>query len=372
MFSKGTPKEELGATKNRFELAKALTELGWEVSILGSRELGLSPTEINVEVYGDALKNFLLLNADKFDVVLYDFDALPYDRNLFNRKTLFVGRPALLVDHFKSIKVPIPLIEVIKNYVRPFFKRRSNIQKVVNYKTLQQCDLIQVQNSLDKELLIKKGMSGDKIVIIPNGISNERMQDFSNAYFNRADQDSIKFVFVGTFDYRKGMTDIIWLFKKLTEKYSDCSLKLLGTKGLFRTAEEVYSFFPKKLQKRIEVIPDYKTNELPGLLEDCHIGIFPSYLESFGYGALEMMAAGIPTLTYCIPGPCDFVPKELQIAVGDKKRMLKEIVKIVEDKALRKDLSLKVNTIAKEYSMDKVGNIAHSYYLDFKNKLLNS
>ena len=43
--------------------------------------------------------------------------------------------------------------------------------------------------------------------------------------------------------------------------------------------------------------------DLPALLADCSVGIFPSYVEGFGLAVLEQLAAGIPTVAFDAPGP---------------------------------------------------------------------
>lgn len=46
---------------------------------------------------------------------------------------------------------------------------------------------------------------------------------------------------------------------------------------------------------------------MPKLLADSTVGAFPSYLEGFGIGPVEQMAAGLPVVAYDIPGPRDTV-----------------------------------------------------------------
>lgn len=368
LFSKGKPSFELGATKNRLELAKILSEMGWEVSIFGSEELGLDKYEINIEIYSPALKNFLLKNAINYDVVLYDHDALPYNRNLFSSKTLFVARPALLEDHLLDIKLPIPVKDKVKLFIKDFFNPKKNIN--LDYTTLKNADLIQVQNSKDKKLLISNNIDENKICIIPNGISESRLKTFKD---NKSikNLEKIKIVFVGTFDYRKGMCDIIWIFKKIKKKYPEIEFKLLGTKGMFQTSDKVYSYFPHYVRSSLEVVPIFDSDSLPLLLSDCNLSIFTSYLESFGYAPLEIMAAGIPVVSYSCPGPCDFIPSDLLINVGDKSAMLNKLLYLIENRKKIEELSDKVADIASAYNMNHIGKISISAYLDKIGELKN-
>ena len=54
--------------------------------------------------------------------------------------------------------------------------------------------------------------------------------------------------------------------------------------------------------------PSFAPDELPRLLADCSVGVFPSYYEGFGFGVLEMLAAALPVLAYRVPGPPMMLP----------------------------------------------------------------
>jgi glycosyltransferase involved in cell wall biosynthesis len=51
------------------------------------------------------------------------------------------------------------------------------------------------------------------------------------------------------------------------------------------------------------VVPSFDSDDLPGLLARATVGAFPSYIEGFGLGVLEQLAAGLPTVAYDVPGP---------------------------------------------------------------------
>ena len=67
---------------------------------------------------------------------------------------------------------------------------------------------------------------------------------------------------------------------------------------------------------RLEIYPRYEPNELPGLLTGVSVGVFPSRVESFGYGVLEMLAAAVPVIAYDAPGPHVMLPAEYRVPVG--------------------------------------------------------
>lgn len=70
--------------------------------------------------------------------------------------------------------------------------------------------------------------------------------------------------------------------------------------------------------------PDFvtSTNPLFGIdyndfVRGCHLGIFPSYYEPWGYTPLESIASGVPTVTSDLSGFGDYVKKNMDISFDD-------------------------------------------------------
>lgn len=372
LCSKGKFYLEKGFTKNRIELAGNLEKFGWETVLVDKKMIEIPATDkYNAERYNEALKKFFIKNASKFDVVLYEYDTLPFNRNLFNKTTLFVARPAILAYHFLDVKLKYNLKTRISKFLRNIAFKKNNSFKTYLKKVeygLQQADLIQVQNVKDRQLLIKKGFSTEKIVVIPNGITPERIIKFAPPVrdYSRA----LTIAYVGTFDFRKGALDFPVIFRILKKKFPNVKLKLLGTKGIFQTEKEVLNFFPNKLKSSIEVVPEFKADELPGLLNNCHLGIFPSYLESFGFGALEMMCAALPVVAYDSPGPSDFVPIDLLVPTGDPVALAAKIAFLIEDTELlaRKAGEVREKVI-RDYSWKEIAEKAAKTYKEHLKEL---
>ena len=87
---------------------------------------------------------------------------------------------------------------------------------------------------------------------------------------------------------------------------------------------------------RVKVIyhPDFisDSNPLFGLdygefVRGCHMGIFPSYYEPWGYTPLECLASGIPTITSNLAGFGDFVYSETEGSVKDGVQIVDRVFK---------------------------------------------
>jgi len=375
LCSKGNFSLEKGFTKNRIELAECLEKLGWETTLVGKEKLGIPREErYNACRHSLALKEFLMKNASQFDVVLFEYDTLPFNRNLFSPTTLFVARPAILAYHFPLVKFKYDLKTKISKFIKNFASAKHSQDK--KFKTyiekitycLEQADLIQVQNKKDLALLKEKEFSEEKIKVVPNGITSDRILNFRNSIVKA--ETPYKIAFVGSFDFRKGAIDFPIIFKIIKRKFPTVQLKLVGTRGMFPLKEQVLKFFPKKYHKDIEVIPNFKSEELPDIIADCHIGIFPSYLESFGFGALEMMCMGMPVVAYDAPGPCDFVLPELLVPIGDTQALAGKVISLFENPKLLKEKSKEArDRVVSNYRWEDIAKKVDEIYRDSLQKL---
>jgi glycosyltransferase involved in cell wall biosynthesis len=368
LCAKGTFSLEFGSTKNRIELADGLRKLGWETFLIDKEILGIPSQEAyDAEKYSLALKEYLIENAHEFDVVLYEYDTLPFSRALFSKSTLFVARPALLAFHLPLTNFKYNLKAKLKNIYRELITKLTTAKnqseqyyEKIDY-CLRQCDLIQVQNTKDAELLVNRNFKKNNIEIIPNGVTTERIKNFLDLPKDYTEDFMI--AYVGTFDFRKGAVDFPLVFDLVKKSFPGAKLKLLGTKGMFTDEQEVLNFFPKKNRSSIQVVPKFNASQLPELLKDCNVGMFPSYLESFGFGALEMMCAGLPVVAYDSPGPCDFILKDLLVPTGNYKEMANKLIYLLsnEKERLRKSSEAQ-ELILDKYNWDKIAAKADQNY----------
>ena len=178
--------------------------------------------------------------------------------------------------------------------------------------------------------MIEHGISEEKIVVVPNGISRSRRVLFDAVSCEPPEKPKV--AFVGTFDFRKGANDFPKIVQSICQELPETTFRLLGTAGLFQTKEQVLSFFPKHLRQQIEVIPRFTASELPELLACCSVGIFPSYVEGFGFGVLEMLAASIPVVAYNAPGPPMMLSTDYLVSSGDTKTMSNKVVSLLQDR----------------------------------------
>lgn len=327
---------ELGGSKVVTELVEEMEKLGWECDIKSIPEIRQEYHHIPGIADTVALKLYLQAHAEAYDVVEYDHGFLPFDRAGFTKGTLFVARSVLLAHHFLEIDIPKPktLTYQVRGFIRTMLnggldrKKKDDSFKNAD-KTVKAADLVNVSNDRDREILIRHGVEAEKILVLPYGIDAKRRKLFDAV--SDLPPAKPKVVFVGTFDYRKGCLDMPGIFEAIAKAVPEVTFRLLGTAGFCQTEKAVRRFFPSRLQKVIEVIPCYDANDLPRLLSDCSVGIFPSYIEGFGFGVIEMLAAAIPVIAYDSPGPSSILPPKMLTPPGNVFAMAHKIIEIISN-----------------------------------------
>ena len=323
---------ELGAPRVIIELAEALQELDLQCKLIGPTEIYQDCDNVQ-KPYSECLRHYLRQHAAEYDVVDYGHEHLPYQRAEFNERTLFVARSVMLVHHFETY--PIPIGKGWKSRIGRFIKGRSwrsaTHERIAQARrTVSEADLVNVCNLNEVDELVHESIPSDKIVVIPFGMSKSRRSLFCTLSSTPPDQPVI--AFVGTFDYRKGANEFPTIVQSICASVADVRFRLIGTKGMFKTAKEVLAHFPSTLTHRIDVIPTLSPEDIPDLLRSCSVGIFPSYLEGFPFGVLDMLAASVPVVAYDSPGPPMMLPSEYLVPRGDAKAMSDKVIALLRNR----------------------------------------
>jgi glycosyltransferase involved in cell wall biosynthesis len=314
------------------DLAEELEALGWECHLTSIPELlggGPGVDDAFAIERAAALRKHLLAHAGEYDVVDYGPGYLPYPRSEFPARTLFVARSVLLVHHFSTIQIPTYNTLKARAHALIFAQRNRALHREIVRRsdiTLAEADLINVANDDDREVLLGQQMSSDKIVVLPYGLSRQQQALFERISPSVPSQPIV--AFVGTFDGRKGATDFPMIVQMIVEKVPDVRFRLLGT---YKSELDVLARFPRVLRNRIRVVPGYSPDALPELLSSCSVGIFPSYVEAFGFGILEMLAAALPVIAYDAPGPPMMLPAKYLVPRGDIRGLSDKVIGLLRN-----------------------------------------
>lgn len=353
---------ELGAPKVLIELADAMKPIGARCELLGPRELGFDRGLAIDErpAFMERLRERLrkLTTSDAFDVVDYDHQYLPFPRREFGGDVLMVARSVLLVHYLRDLPPP-PSPRNVRAIVGRFMhgkKREEDVRRCIEWadRTIAAADVVNVSNTHDVEHLVKRGVAREKIVLQPFGLSAGRFATLGRVA-PAVDNSPPTVAFVGTFDYRKGAMDFPRLVKQTIQRVPAVRFKLLGTAAMFPTAESVLNTFSPQLRSRVQVIARYDADELPALLAGCSAGVFPSYFEGFGFGVLEMLAAGLPTIAYDAPGPPMMLPPEWLVKPGDTSAMASRVAEFLTvDSAARQTNAIRARALAEKFNWNLI------------------
>ncbi len=353
-------RKDLGASKVLIELARELELIGWETTVVGPDSLSCNGCD-----YRSALHEFLISHGADYDVVDYDHETLPHPRGDFPSSPLFVARSVLLVHHLASIAVPEPggLRRVVGRMIHGSARRRDIADRIERaQQTIQQADLVNVSNHDDEAELLRHGVAPEKIAVLPFGLTEERRALFDSTPVTEHPPPTI--AFVGTFDNRKGARDFPAIVTSICDFMPDARFLLLGTRGLFRTADEVRREFPRRLRNRLEIHERFDPDRLPSMLHDTSVGIFPSYIEGFGFGVLEMLAASIPVIAYRSPGPPMMLPAEWLVPRGDGHALAQAVIRLLRDPEHLRAERRRAHAISHQFSWDGIAARTSAIYID--------
>jgi glycosyltransferase involved in cell wall biosynthesis len=363
----------LGAPKVLIEIADALSELGWKSELKQPSDFGMPSLPLIESPQLELMSRFrayLKQHAQEYDVVEYDHGYLPFPRSDFPARPLFVARSVLLIQHLASIQIPLSnRPRAIISRVLKGSRRRKEERRWIERAnlTMHNADLVNVSNAHDKRELIRQGIEAGKIFVAPFGMEAKRRELFDSV---SADVPASPLVgFVGSFDYRKGAREFGRIAEAVIAAIPQARFRLVGTDGLHRGVEQVKSFFPAAVRSRIEVIPRFEPDQLPSLLGAVSVGVFPSHLEGFGFGVLEMLAAAIPVIAYDAPGPPEMLPPDRLVPPGDHSAMSAKIVALLRNRTELAAARIQARESSKRFRWDSVARqTADAYNAAIRNR----
>ncbi len=177
-----------------------------------------------------------------------------------------------------------------------------------------------------KNLFVRMGLNGDKIVVKPN-LVNIAKRDAQIPPF----QNSMKPVFVGRLDNRKGVSTLLAAIEK-----TKAPLVLVGD-GVLRPVIE--RWIAEHPELSVEITGWLNVNELSERFEGASMLILPSeFYESFGNVIVEAFSHSVPVITTDIGAQAELVVHQqngLVFPVGDASALAHCIQLLQNDNDLR-------------------------------------
>jgi glycosyltransferase involved in cell wall biosynthesis len=220
--------------------------------------------------------------------------------------------------------------------------------------SFRQADLVCLLNQADADYTINHlGVDPQKVHVFPNGIPDY----FLNRPFQllpNQPQQQIGIAHIGTYISRKGIRYGIPALNAILARHPHVTVKVIGT-GC--PVANVLADFDPQVHDRVQVIPHYVHHNLPEILQDCQILLFPSLSEGFPLAIPEAMACGLTPIVTNIPGSTEIVMNEvngLVVPVRDRETLIQAMERLIHNTATLNQLRHAAYHLAQDYSWQNI------------------
>lgn len=316
--------ERLGMAQVVITLRRELEKLGHHCDKLSAEDMGLKMSRLgNYFRYAQIrrhVRRFIQAHGSEYDVIQVEHDILTRPYRKGGHSCVLIAKSQLLsfyVNQFEWRKEPRLRwhygqfnLRYGFGYLWRLARSWLNGPPGLIWRGLQAADCVHVLNPSEKRTLTAMGIREKNIWIVSNalteavGASNEALSLSSRSPQSRT------IAFIGYWCTRKGSLEIPQILRRLRAKDPSISMLLLGT-GV--ETETVAECFDPADREYLEIIARFPRESLGGLLSRARVGLFPSYVEGFGLGLLEMLTAGLPCVSWDIPGP-DYILEGARIS----------------------------------------------------------
>lgn len=185
-------------------------------------------------------------------------------------------------------------------------------------KEIASADFFLAGSTFVKKSLEFSGVSSSKIFVCPYGVD---LDEFSNKeYMESLDSRRVRFVFVGGTKQIKGLSYMLQAFQMIDHRHA--TFTIIGK-------DDLSNDLKKKYGTDVNFLGIINHRDMPRILRNYDVMVFPSLGEGFGLSILEAMATGIPVISSTNTGINDYirdgyngfiVPIQNANAIADKMR----------------------------------------------------
>ena len=263
-------------------------------------------------------------NADRFDVIDCLIGVLPFQKRSLRFAGLLVARSVglhRLYDQFlRQSRILWPNQPKGRWFGRIFHRWLAWRSWRDAERSVRSCDLLNLPNDDERLALARDPAVRAPAIVLPYGLTHDFAAALAQAAAPPAQRLAQKTIcFIGMWSPRKGAYDWPKIIAAIRQLHPTAHFLLLGT--MF---EEAIVRSDLGTVEGISCRTSFSEAELPSLLAECAVALFPSYIEGFGLAVLEQLAAGLPTIAYDVPGPRQILHPQrdrLLTPVGDPVAM---------------------------------------------------
>lgn len=254
-----------------------------------------------IKIIGSILKALKNTNYYK-QIVLFDFSPIFFDKaDVFHLFNIVYRGKKNWVCTFESMYPVTIFVHKKTNYI----KKRSKY--LLNRNCIGLLPMSQWSYDCTMDLL-KKSVTKRELCIIENKMQVMSPPQSINISENELKlkyscKDCINFTFIGREFWRKGGYISLVVLSKFSKKYnihlniiSDLETNSEKYNPTYEEIEEIKDFINNN-KSWISWYKNLKNNKVMELLKETHIGLLPTYRDTYGFSVLEMQASGCPVIT---------------------------------------------------------------------------
>lgn len=185
------------------------------------------------------------------------------------------------------------------------FVNKMAVRKMAQKNCLQLIAISECTFNLQKKFLETAHPDMSSIILNKTIVLHPPQQVLINNLESKSYTNSINFVFIGADFFRKGGLECLKAFEKIEKSnYSNWHLSIISSLQINDYASHSTS---KELAEALDIINSnskqitlYRSlpnNKVINILKQSHIGLLPTYADTYGYSVLEAQACGCPVIT---------------------------------------------------------------------------
>ena len=297
------------------------------------------------------IKNVLMIPRLRKD---YDVIVAP---NYLPQNTI----PAIFLKR-KKTKLVVYFHTVQPSLRASYLRGMNLLQRIISIINWKVCvflarffDLIFVVNEAVRNYFIdEKGFAPEKVVVVNNGIPYKEIESID---IGKKEYDG---VFLGRLVQRKGIYDMIEIWRDVVKKYPSAKLCMIG--GGSEKEKLEMKIREEGLEESVILAGMVSDGEKFKLMKESRVFVSPSYYEAKPIVLLEAFACELPIVAYDLP-VFEEVYQEFfnigcvsTIEIGNYEGMTKKIIDIVENWEAYEKISKEAKKFVSKYDWKKIAN----------------
>jgi glycosyltransferase involved in cell wall biosynthesis len=230
----------------------------------------------------------------------------------------------------------------------PIYHGGYRLWQVKQY--LRMADLVLLLNDFDRHYAIKRlGVDASRANVVENAIPDM----FLGRSIGFQAPAILRVALIGGFQDRKGIAFSVPALGRLLRTNQNLEVSFLGAQV---DAVTILAGFPAETKDRVRIVERYRHDDLPQLLQDHHVLLFPSLSEGFPLAPLEAMACGLAPIVTDIPGIAERLrngQNSLIIPVRDQAAIETSVQHLIDNPVALEAMRRSAYQFAQSYSWTK-------------------